>query len=334
MKNRVLSLSSDTLLSIVIPMYNEEAVLRGVLFKRLDKVIDELPVNVEVILINDGSKDNTLALATEQVKLDPHYRIVDLSRNFGHQLALTAGLSLVQGQVVAILDADMQDPPELIAPMLQRWSEGVDVVYGQRRKRKGEPRFKLLSASMYYKVLSWMTSTDIPQDTGEFRVMDRRVVDALNNMPEHNRFLRGMAAWLGFRQEPYLYDRDAREFGTSNYSFKKMLKFSLDGIFSFSMKPLHWISILGIGMTITGITGGLIFVLFPKIVISGVAALLGTIWVLFGINFLFLGILGEYLGRVFNNVQGRPNFIVREVISSGSVTKAVVKKKRKPRIKE
>jgi dolichol-phosphate mannosyltransferase len=305
-------------------MYNEEAVLKP-LFERLDKVINDLPVDVEVILVNDGSSDNTLVLATKQVQQNVHYRIVNLSRNFGHQIAVSAGLSMVQGQVVAILDADLQDPPELIGPMLQRWSDGVDVVYGQRRERKGETKFKLFTASLYYKILSRMTSTDIPKNTGDFRVMDRKIVDALNSMPEHNRFLRGMTAWLGFRQEPYLYDRDAREFGSTKYPFKKMLKFSLDGIFSFSMKPLRWMSMLGFVMTVTGFIVGLVFVtlrlLYPDTFVPGVAAILVTLWVLFGMNFLFIGILGEYLGRIFDNVQGRPIFIVRELITNESVKK-------------
>jgi len=305
-------------------MYNEEAVLKP-LFERLDKVINDLPVDVEVILVNDGSSDNTLVTAIEKVRRDQHYRIVDFSRNFGHQMALSAGLSMVQGQVVAILDADLQDPPELIGPMLQRWSDGVDVVYGQRRERKGETKLKLFTASLYYKILSRMTSTDIPKNTGDFRVMDRKIVDALNKMPEHNRFLRGMTAWLGFRQEPYFYDRDAREFGSTKYSFKKMLKFSLDGIFSFSMKPLRWMSMLGFFMTCTGFFVGLVFValrlLYPDTFVLGVAAILVTLWVLFGMNFLFIGILGEYLGRIFNNVRGRPIFIVRELITNESVKK-------------
>ncbi|MBF0146474.1 MAG: glycosyltransferase family 2 protein [Magnetococcales bacterium] len=319
MANRVLS--HETLLSLVIPMYNEEPVL-GKLFERLDLVVQSLPVRVEVVLVNDGSRDRTLEIATAQVQRNPVYRVINLSRNFGHQMAVSAALSLVRGDVVAIIDADLQDPPELLMPMLERWRDGVDVVYGQRRERKGETRFKLITASLFYRFLSKMTTTNIPRNTGDFRIMDRRLVLALNNMPEQHRFLRGMVAWLGYRQEPFLYDRDPRVDGETKYPLKKMIAFSLDAIFSFSTKPLHWMSILGFGMTFFGIVAAIIWVIlrlaFPHLFVHGVVSILVTVWFLFGVNFLCLGVLGEYLGRVFINVQGRPHYIIHEVISAES----------------
>ncbi|MBF0311748.1 MAG: glycosyltransferase family 2 protein [Magnetococcales bacterium] len=315
------ALNHHTLFSIVIPLFNEEEVLDA-LFERLTALVARLPVRAEVILVNDGSRDRTLEIATRRVLADPVFRLVDLSRNFGHQMAVSAALSLVRGQVVAILDADLQDPPELLLPMLERWSAGIDVVYGQRRQRKGETPFKKLSASIFYRILTHLSSTDIPRDTGDFRVMDRKVVDALVKMPEHRRFLRGMIAWLGFRQEAFLYDREPRAAGETKYPLRKMIRFSLDGIFSFSMKPLRWMAILGFWMTLFGFLWVLFWVvtrlLFPEIFLPGIATTLATIGLLFGINFFFLGILGEYIGLIFLNVQGRPHFIIREVICAAA----------------
>ncbi len=309
-------LDQTTLLSIVVPIYNEIDVLEY-LFKRLDDVINRLEIETEVLFVNDGSSDGSLNLLFEKAQNDYHYRIIDLSRNFGHQLAVSAALTLVRGDVIAIIDADLQDPPELIEPMLERWKAGVDVVFGKRICREGETWFKLLSAKVFYRLISWAANTEIPENTGDFRLMDRRVVDTLNDMPEHHRFLRGMIAWLGFNQEPFLYERESRKAGHTKYPFKKMLELSLDAFFSFSMKPIRWMVSLGLGMTGLGIFASVFIViarlLYPGVFVSGVPTILVTIWTFFGFNFLFLGIIGEYVGRTFVNVQGRPNYVIKEV---------------------
>lgn len=319
------SLSRSTLLSIVIPVFNEEEVL-PLLFSGLERAVTDLPVNVEIIMVNDGSRDRSLEILLAKARGDIRYRIVDLSRNFGHQMAVSAALSLARGEVVAILDADLQDPPELIGPMLARWQQGVDVVYGLRDTREGETRFKLWSARLFYRLLSWMANAEIPQDAGDFRLMDRRVVDALNAMPERHRFLRGMVAWLGFRQEAYRYTRPARRAGASKYPFRNMVGFSMDALFSFSMKPLRWMALAGVGITLFGL--GLVAVLvvvrlmYPAIFLPGLATTWAAMLILFGFNFLCLGILGEYLGRTYVNVQGRPSYVIREVYASGEPPEA------------
>jgi len=316
------SLSRSTLLSIVIPVFNEEEVL-PFLFSGLEQAATDLPVNVEIIMVNDGSRDRSLDILLAKARSDTRYRIVDLSRNFGHQLAVSAALSLARGDVVAILDADLQDPPELLGPMLARWQQGIDVVYGQRDSREGETRFKRWSAGLFYCLLSWGADAEIPQDTGDFRVMDRRVVEALNAMPERHRFLRGMVAWLGFRQEPYRYSRRARRAGTTKYPFVKMFALSMDALFSFSMKPLRWMALAGLGMTMLGFVAVIALIVlrlqFPAVFIPGFATTMAALLSLFGFNFLCLGILGEYLGRIFINVQGRPSYVIRDVYAAANL---------------
>lgn len=312
-------LNANTLLSVIIPVFNEEEVLET-LFNRLDSVIESLPVVCEVILVNDGSRDSSLARMLEKARCDSHYRVIELSRNFGHQPAVTAGLSLARGDVVAVIDADLQDPPELILPMLEHWGQGADVVYGKRKTRESETKLKRFAAYVFYRLLSWMASTDIPKDAGDFRLMDRKVVEALNAMPEHHRFLRGMIAWLGFQQEAFPYDRASRAAGSTKYPLRKMVRLSLDAMFSFSMKPLRWMAILGMTMTFLGFVAVCILValrfLYPEQFFPGTAGILVAIIALFGVNFLFLGILGEYLGRTYVNTQARPNYVIKDVHSA------------------
>lgn len=312
-------LDKNTLLSIVIPVYNEEAVL-DVLKKRIIQVADRAPVSVEILLINDGSSDRTLEIISDYPTQDSRFRIIDLSRNFGHQFAVTAGLSQVAGDVVAILDADLQDPPEVILGMLERWQDGVDVVYGQRHIRRGESFFKRTTAMLFYRYLSKMVSIDIPKDTGDFRVVDRRVADIVSNLKEQHLFLRGLFAWVGFRQEAFLYDRDPRVAGETKYPLGRMISFSLNGLFSFSKKPLRWMIFLGFSMTVLSFMGGVYLLVVRLLNIEtfppGLAGMFITMMFLFGINFIFLGIIGEYVGRSYENVQGRPNFLIRDIISS------------------
>jgi polyisoprenyl-phosphate glycosyltransferase len=313
------ALNKDTLLSVLIPVFNESETLPH-LHERLAGVAENLPVSVEFVLVNDGSRDQSLALMVGFACADPRFRIVDLSRNFGHQLAVSAGLSVVRGDVVAILDADLQDPPEHLAAMLQRWADGVDIVYGQRRRRIGESRLKLMTATFYYQLLSRVANVPIPKETGDFRLVDRRVVDIINVMPERQPFLRGMFAWVGFNQEAFPYDRDPRVAGTTKYSLRSMVKFSLDGILSFSVKPLRWMVVLGLSTTLLAFLSGLFLLmvrlLSPTSFSPGFAGMFIVMLFMFGMNFICLGVIGEYIGRSYVNIQGRPPFIIRSVYDS------------------
>ena len=310
-------LARTTLLSIVVPVYNEEAVLSS-LFSRLAELMAGLPTACEVVLVNDGSTDGSLEIMRGHVNRDARYRVVDLSRNFGHQNAASAGLQVARGEVIAIIDADLQDPPEAIGAMIKRWADGVDVVYGQRRSRAGESKLKLWSAHLYYAVLAKIANVDIPRDAGDFRVIDRQVADAINTLPEQHRFLRGMYAWVGFRQEAFLYDRAPRAAGETKYPLGKMIRLSLDGILSFSMNPLRLLFYFGVFVTTSAFLSGIYLlahrILYPDALQPGLAGLFVAVLFLFGVNFLFLGIIGEYIGRTYSNGQGRPYVIVREVI--------------------
>ena len=309
-------LDSGTLFSILIPVYNECETLPH-LFERLVALAASLPVPVEVILVNDGSKDHSLAQMIAFAQTDSRFRIVDLSRNFGHQLAVSAGLTVVRGDVVAILDADLQDPPEILIDMLRRWADGIDIVYGQRRTRKGETWLKVTTAALYYRLLSNLANVEIPQDAGDFRVVDRRAVDVINAMPERHRFLRGMFAWVGFSQEAFLYDRDPRYAGKTKYSIRSMIRLSLDGILSFSVKPLRWMVVLGLSTTLLAFLSLayllVLRLLWPDTFPTGLAGMFITMLFMFGINFICLGVIGEYIGRSYINVQGRPTFIIRSI---------------------
>lgn len=312
-------LDKSTLLSFVVPIYNEEEGLES-LFARMTAVVDALPVNCEIILINDGSIDRSLEIMENFVRRDSRFRIVELSRNFGHQMAVSAGLSTVRGDVVAILDGDLQDPPELVGRMLRRWNEGIDLIYGQRRNRPGESWFKLTTAKIYYHILSILSDCHIPKDTGDFRVVDRRVVEVINLMPERHRFLRGMFAWAGFKQEAFLYDRDVRAEGETKFPFIKMLRFSIDGIVSFSVKPLRWVLWTGLSLTVFSMASGayLLYLrlLRPNNFPSGVVGMFVTMLLFFGITFVFLGVIGEYVARIYQNSLRRPSYLIREIVQA------------------
>lgn len=318
------ALNKDALFSILIPVYNEHETLPH-LFERLVAFAERLPLALEVVLVNDGSKDHSLAQMIAFAQTDSRFRVVDLSRNFGHQLAVSAGLTVVRGDVVAILDADLQDPPEVLIDMLHRWADGIDIVYGQRRIRKGESWSKVTMASLYYRLLSKLANVEIPQDTGDFRIVDRRAVDVINAMPERHRFLRGMFAWIGFSQEAFLYDRDPRYAGQTKYSIRNMIKLSLDGILSFSVKPLRWMVVLGLSTTMLAFLGGayllILRLLSPASFSPGFAGMFIAMLLMFGINFICLGVIGEYLGRNYVNTQGRPSFIIRSIYDANGTSK-------------
>lgn len=306
--------------SVVAPCYNEEQGIPEFVRRMTSACQAAVGDNYEIILINDGSSDATWELISERSSRDPTVIGVNLARNHGHQLAVTAGLTLAQGERVLIIDADLQDPPELLSEMMAEMDKGFDVVYGQRRTRDGETRFKLLTAKIFYRFLRNLTQVDIPADTGDFRLINRRTADLLNQMPEQQRFLRGMVAWLGGRQVPYLYDRDPRYAGETKYTLRKMIRLALDAITSFSAAPLRLatFSALIAGISALGLSlYALISYIFFEPV-PGWTSTLIIILVFSAAQLISLGIIGEYLGRLYIQSKGRPLFMISEVTSSSS----------------
>lgn len=298
--------------SVIIPVYNEEANVQA-LYDRLSQVMAGLHPEYELVFINDGSRDRTIHLVKELAEKDARVRFIDLSRNFGHQIAVTAGLDACRGKRVVIIDADLQDPPELILEMDQKMNEGFQVVYARRRRREGESFAKLLTARLFYRILASIASIDIPLDTGDFRIMDRKVVDVLKAMPEQNKFLRGQISWIGFRQTFVEYDRSERHGGKTGYTYAKMFRFALDGITSFSDAPLRLASWMG--FVVSGFAFlALLYALYGKLVlhqsVPGWASIIVSVLFLGGIQLISLGFIGEYLSRISNNVKQRPLYIV------------------------
>jgi dolichol-phosphate mannosyltransferase len=300
--------------SVVIPVYNEEANI-GILYHRMSGVMAALSDAFELIFINDGSRDKTLLLVKELAQSDYRVRFIDLSRNFGHQIAVSAGLDACRGDRIIIIDADLQDPPELIAEMDARMNDGFQVVYARRRKRKGESVAKLWTARLFYRLLAKIASVEIPLDTGDFRIMDKKVVDVLRSMPEQNKFLRGQISWIGFRQTYVEYDRSERQGGKTGYTYAKMLRFALDGITSFSDAPLRLASWMG--FVVSGVAFiALVYALYGKFISHdsepGWASLIVSVLFLGGIQLISLGFIGEYLSRISSNVKQRPLYVVAE----------------------
>jgi glycosyltransferase involved in cell wall biosynthesis len=307
---------SSIVCSIIIPMYNEEEVIKETYY-RLKKVMDQSNQSYELLFVNDGSRDRSAEIITELAQTDKNIRLIGFSRNFGHQIAVTAGMDYAQGQTIVIIDADLQDPPEVIPQMLEKWHEGYDVVYGKRIKRHGETFFKKFTAFLFYRILGALTDGNIPRDTGDFRLIDRKVCDTMKKMNEKNRFLRGMVNWVGFRQTAVEYVRDQRWAGETKYPLKKMLKLAADGILSFSYKPLKLATYIGFLLSVSGFIY-LIYVLYQKLftdkTLAGWASIIAVNLVFNGITLLILGILGEYVGRIYEEVKGRPLYIVKEVV--------------------
>lgn len=306
-------------ISIVVPMYYEEEVAREC-YNRLKNILDKIEnYNYELIFINDGSKDKTLSILEEIAKKDENVKIISFSRNFGHQCAVTAGLQYVTGDAIVIIDADLQDPPELIPEMLKLWEEGNEVIYGKRKSRDGESKFKLLTASMFYKTLNALSDVDIPKDTGDFRLVDRKVVDVINALPEHNKFLRGLFSWVGFKQTPFEYERKERFAGKTKYPLKKMLKLAQDGIFNFSTKPLKVVGTMGIiSIAISVII--LIYAILSYIfnwnnLTAGWTSLMVTMTFLSGMILISLWMIGEYIGRIYDETKRRPQYIIERTIN-------------------
>lgn len=307
-------------LDIVVPCFNEEAVIEQT-HRRLARVADGITaVRTTLIYVDDGSRDGTLVKLRAIAAGDPHVRIVALSRNFGHQYALTAGLDASTGDAIAVIDADLQDPPEVIPQMVARWRDGADVVYGVRATRQGETAFKRGTAHVFYRLLQTLGNADIPADVGDFRLLDRRVVDTLRDMPERDRFLRGLVVWAGFRHEGVSYERLPRAAGQTKFPFSRMFSFALDGIFSFSTVPLRLASYLGLFVSILSMIG-VLYAFYIKLFTVGVipgwaAQWIGTLF-LGGVQLLSLGVIGEYVGRIYGEVKRRPLYVVKERVGFG-----------------
>ncbi|MFL5574518.1 MAG: glycosyltransferase family 2 protein [Gemmatimonadaceae bacterium] len=317
--------SRRKLLSVVVPCYNEEAVIAET-HRRLGEVLDALPeLASEVIYVDDGSRDGTRRLLREIQRHDDRVRVVGLSRNFGHQLAVTAGVDHAAGDAVVLIDADLQDPPEVIAQMVERWRAGYEVVYGVRTDRAGESAFKRATAKAFYLLINRVSDTDIPVDVGDFRLMDRKVVDVLRSMPERDRFVRGMVSWAGYRQAALPYRRAARLAGESKYPVWKMVRFALDGIASFSTVPLRlagWAGFAASTLAMVGIVYALVLRLFTSIWVTGWTALFIVVLFLGGVQLISLGIIGEYVGRIYGESKRRPLYVTQERLGFSGTAQA------------
>ncbi len=301
------------LISLIFPVYNEENIL-PVLYERVYRIINQLEYNVEVLLVNDGSQDNSLNLMKQFHKKDTRFKVIDFSRNFGHQIAITAGIDFAEGDAVVLMDADLQDPPELLPKFLEKWQEGYQVVYTVRKTRR-EPLVKRLAYSTFYRILQKISNISIPLDSGDFCLMDRSVLKIMTSMPERNRFVRGLRSWVGFRQIGIEYDRDKRHSGEVKYTFPKLMKLALDGIISFSYFPLQIASYAG--FIVSGISFlGILVYLYKKLFIGGEPQGFPTLVILIlfmgGIQLTSLGIIGEYIGRIYDEVKQRPTYVVKE----------------------
>ncbi len=301
-------------LSVIIPIYNESQNIQK-LVNRLNSVFVKLNVTTEFVFINDGSKDDSIDIIKNLSKDDSKIKYINFSRNFGHQIAVTAGLDKAIGDRIVIIDADLQDPPELIIDMYNKMDEGYEVVYAKRKARKGESWLKKFTAKMFYRILKAITSVNIPVDTGDFRIMDRKIVDALKQMPEQQKFLRGQISWIGFNQTYVEYERDERNAGETGYTYKKMIRFALDGITSFSNFPLKFASICG--FVVSGIAFiVMLYALYSRFIskdyIEGWTSIIISVLFLGGIQLISIGIIGEYISRLSANVRNRPLYIIRE----------------------
>ncbi|HEY1614985.1 MAG TPA: glycosyltransferase family 2 protein [Rhizomicrobium sp.] len=305
---------ADALVSIVIAFYNEEAMVAE-LFRELDRAIAGLDCRVEFVAVNDGSRDGTLPLLQQRLQESHRMVLIDLARNFGKEAALTAGLAQAKGDAVVVIDADLQDPPELIGAFLGKWREGFDVVYGLRTSRKADSWFKRTTANAFYRVFNRITDLPIPESAGDFRLMDRRVVDALLHLPERNRFMKGLFAWVGFRQTGIAFVRERRAAGRTSWNYWRLWNFALDGITSFSTAPLRLASWLGVAVSFAGFIYAAIIVartLAYGIDVPGYASIMVAVMALGGVQLLCLGVIGEYLGRLYLEAKQRPLYVVAE----------------------
>lgn len=306
-------------ISVVIPMYYEEEVAEEC-YKRMTGVLKGIEnYEYEIIFVNDGSKDKTLPILEEIASKDKNVKVISFARNFGHQCAVTAGLQYVTGDAIVIIDADLQDPPELIPEMLKLWEEGNEVIYGKRKTRDGESKFKLLTAKMFYNTLNALSDVDIPKDTGDFRLVDRKVVDVINSLPEHNKFLRGLFSWVGFEQKAFEYERKERFAGKTKYPLKKMLKLASDGIIGFSTKPLKFVGGLGIFAIIVSILillySILSFAFKWNNLTAGWTSIMVATTFFSGTILISLWMIGEYIARIYDESKARPQYIIKKKIN-------------------
>lgn len=304
--------------TIIVPLFNEELVITES-YRRIKEVMESTEENYEIIFVNDGSNDKTELLAKAICKIDDKIRLINFSRNFGHQAAITAGMNKAIGEAVIVIDADLQDPPEVMLEMIRKWKQGYQVVYAKRSSREGETYFKKLTAKLFYRLLKSMISFDIPVDTGDFRLLDRKVCDALNSLPERDRYVRGLVSWLGFKQTYVEFVREERFAGETKYTFNKMMKLALDGITSFSYKPLTMVGTFGCLLFSAGFIS--IFCMLIKDLDQGsnilsLGFILAIIVMLFGILFGSIAITGQYIGRILDESKGRPMYIIDNIVYS------------------
>ncbi|MDR0287628.1 MAG: glycosyltransferase family 2 protein [Clostridiales bacterium] len=304
--------------SVVVPMYNEQEVINES-YKRLKAVMDGTGESYELIFVNDGSRDATAAIAREICSKDKNVKLIDFVRNFGHQIAITAGMDYSQGDSVIVIDADLQDPPEIIPQMLEKWREGYDVVYGLRVKREGETFFKKLTSKLFYRTLTGLTEVDIPVDTGDFRLIDRKVCEALKRIEERNRYVRGLISWLGFKSAPVEFVREKRFAGTTKYPLKKMINLAEDAIMSFSYKPLKISSYFGGIVSVFSFLYLIVMVILKLInkinTIQGWASLVAIMLFFNGLMLIMLGIIGGYIGRIYEEAKKRPLYLIRDFVN-------------------
>lgn len=316
--------------SVVIPIYNEEAVL-PLLLRRLDALLQNLAAPAEAIFVDDGSADTSSIILKAKAKDDPRYRYIGLSRNFGHQVAITAGMDAARGDAVIVMDGDLQDPPEVVAAMIARWKEGYEVVYARRISREGESAFKKKTSTFFYKALSWVSAVKIPADVGDFRLIDRKALDAFRSMPERDRFVRGMVAWLGFRQTEVTFHRPPRAAGETKYPFWKMLRLAVSGMIGFSDAPLRLAIWVGLFVSTLALFYGMYIVglwFTRNDLVQGWSSTVVVISLLCGINMLMTGIIGLYIGRIHAEVKRRPLYVVGERVGFDSAQSPAAAEKR------
>lgn len=313
-----MSAATTSLLSVIVPVFNESAVI-PVFYERASRAFAAIPaVDYEIVFVDDGSRDDSFQKLAALAARDGRVRVVKFSRNFGHQIAITAGVDHARGDCVVVIDADLQDPPEVVSRMVDQWRAGFDVVYGVRETREGESTMKLATAALFYRLLTRLTNIQIPTDVGDFRLMSRRAVTELSRLREKDRFVRGLVSWIGFKQTGVLYNRDKREAGETKYPYRKMIRFALDGITSFSTVPLRLATWMGYTSALLAVLY-LVYVLIMRFLghtIEGWATIMVAMLFLGSVQLICLGILGEYLGRVFNEVKPRPMYIVEELVAA------------------
>ena len=319
---------AKTLLSVVVPAYNEQEVITT-FHERLTAVLNQLSLDREIVYVNDGSRDNTLDILRRLHEQDEHVCVVDLSRNFGKEIALSAGLEHAQGDAVIVIDADLQDPPELIPDLIKEWQNGYDVVYARRTHREGETILKRLTAALFYRVMRKVGSVQLPEDTGDFRLLSRRAVNALNSFKEHHRFMKGLFAWIGFRQKAVNYERDPRHAGQTKWNYWKLWNFAIDGITSFTIAPLKFATYIGMVTSLLAFVYGSYMIIKTLLYgnpVPGYPSLIVIVLFLGGVQLMAIGVLGEYIGRIFTETKHRPLYFVNELLNRRSESQHAEKK--------